>query len=424
MEGIEGAPTISTEGGSAEPTGTDIVNERKSKRPLSASSSSSDSTERKRRHEDELNNALGTTHIDGETQTTQASDLKSSQVNEDPSKERVISVSSTSTIEDNEMQASDDLNTTETFAADDEETNALLYKLFKMSDASQISKDAYKNPDISLPITTLVKTLFSPDNPKLKSRENKQTIAPHVASVLNENNQFLRSMTTKLDNMNAILKCNTDEITSLSDRVEHVEAFTDKSITQIDGKMNTFDGSKSELTKLIGNTYAYVDEKFGSLKLAIPETLAEISQEFEGKFTTYKGEVVLAVSTEVAKIPAATHLQQQVRTRLETKFDQLFSQKLAEVDERLRRQKGEVTKTINEQIANITGKADFRAQIEKDLGLKIERKFNEKLNEIEKRNSTQITEMRTGLNSLLEREKVRDDRIDRLEKTFEEEIML
>lgn len=287
----------------ATPTGSEIINERREKRPLSASSATDETEEKKKRVEGEDENIA----ITGEmVHGTQASDLNSVVTTESDQKGNQACGFSSDT-------ASLDIKTTshtnhenldnifETEEVSAEATRTLMYKLFKMSDPAQFQIEGVKT-----------------DKSNPQSYDSKLTQSLTLECVLNENNRFLRSISSTLDNVNSILKCNIDETTSLSERVDQIETLVDSSLTKLDNKVRRCDQSNSDLTKLVGKSYEHVDEKFSNLKEAIPETIAEMSLEFDTKLKIHKTDVVLAISGEVAKIPSASQLQKKIQANFDT----------------------------------------------------------------------------------------------------------
>lgn len=418
MEAIQDSGTMD-----ATLTGEEVVNDRKEKRPLSASSYTDETVEKKKKLADgESEQQEETTNVGDNLQDQKASDSNFIGMNEDEQDGHETNCSSNSNTINTESYKNTNVGIdNEIFETDEvsaEATKNLMYKLFKLSDPSQIHNEGATKSDITLPITSMVKCMFSPDKARPGSRENKQTPDPKLESILNENNQFLRSISARLDNVNSILKCNTDEISTLTDRAEQFESLVEGSTTKVNSSIFACDQSKSELTKLIGDSYKYVDEKFGNLKEAIPETIAEMSLEFDAKLKVHKTEVVVAISDEVAKIPAAAQLQNKLHGSLDTKF----THKLSEVDSKLNAHYDAVTALINEKTDQMFISEQSESRIELNLLSKIEQNFNEKLLKAEMGNSTKLATLRSDLNSLLEREKERDDRVAKLEKSYDDEI--
>lgn len=427
MEVVDATPTTAT--------GSDTVNERRDKRPLSASSATDETEEKKKKLEGDDCDSIVTGDMVHGTQASDSNSVLITKIDQTGKQasgsvsDPTASVTETPSYKKHEHFESDIFETDETSA---EATRALMYKLFKMSDPAQFQIEGAKKGDISLPITKLVKTLFSPEkaNPQspdktdntdknnLPSRESKTAQSLKLECVLNENNRFLRSISSTLENVNTILKCNTDETTALSDRVDHIEALVDNSYKILDNKISLCDQTSSNLTKLVSKSYEYVDEKFSNLKEAIPETIAEMSLEFDAKLKVHKTDVVLAISSEVAKIPSASQLQKKIQAS----FDSKLEQKLKEVDSQLSTHTESVMGAVHESIQKIPISDQIESKIEDNLMKKVEERFNEKLRKIEMNNSSKLAEVQLDLKSLVERESARDERITRLEKTYDDQI--
>lgn len=268
---------------------------------------------------------------------------------------------------------------------------SLLSQLNKMSELLRSSTIETPEMRKSLILTPMVKSLFhSPgksapaetsDNPINTSLEGRTQLDMSKFDDNNkyypvENNLFLRAIASSIDNMQGLLKSNTESVNSLAFRVSAVESSTERSLSDLSERLIETENACIQNKGGINEVYRYVDEKVSVLKDAIPETVAEVSREVDTRLDSHENEIKKA-QTSISLLP--TH------ETIAERFEKVLSNKIAKLEE-----------TSNFRISAIENRMDrLEANVPLDKPV-----TKDDLNDVILRLSKLETDMRTELDKI------------------------
>lgn len=224
----------------------------------------------------------------------------------------------------------------DTFGVEDP-SDSLLLKLLHLGDKVRSSDDANSGTKSNtLVLTPMITKLFSPEKSQnvFDGKEEQSETAKCVA----ENNLYLKAMARALDNMS----------TNFATKIDQVEKLIDNSVSEINNKLEANDCEHAEIKSLIGKSYEYTDDRFHTLKSAIPVTIDEIYTDLERKFHENHTEHKMSVGNSISKVETDLGgLSLRVST-----IERVFQEKLSMCENKQTEELAEVRRQLVKLSAN------------------------------------------------------------------------
>lgn len=206
-----------------------------------------------------------------------------------------------------------------------------------MGDRTQCSNSSQSSTQSNkLILTPLISRLFSPETTQ-KINEGKASLShnsTNTAQCVAENNLYLKAMSKAIDNLSS----------NIVSRLDQVERNVEKSVSEINNKLEVNDDEHTELKSLISKTYDYTDDRFQTLKSAIPVTIDEICSDLERKFYESNAGVKLALGESISKI----EVDLERATHRINSIEKVFQEKLTMCENKQSQELAEVRRQLNE----------------------------------------------------------------------------